>query len=143
LIWDIESRRETLSIPTTADQRGAITGLALSPDGRRLAWTTYTKTQLQSFTNVHDAVTGQVLTMRGGHRSFAESLTFSPDSLRLATASDDETIIVWDTIAGREVLTFRGHTAAVNSVAFSPDGLRLASGSTDGTIRIWDVRPLD
>jgi tetratricopeptide (TPR) repeat protein len=68
--------------------------------------------------------------------------TFSPDGRRLATASDDFTIKLWDTATGGEVFTLRGHTATVMSLAFSPDGNRIASGGLDHTARVWDATPL-
>ena len=70
-------------------------------------------------------------------------MAFSPDGQRLASASVDETVKVWDAATGQETLTLKGHTGAVTSVAFSPDGKRLASASADGTVKVWDARPLD
>ncbi len=58
---------------------------------------------------------------------------------RLATASKDLTVKVWDAVSGQELLTLKGHTDTVNCVAFSPDGNRLASASSDGTVKIWDA----
>ena len=54
-------------------------------------------------------------------------MAFSPDGKRLASASGDGTVKVWDAATGQETLTLKGHTGVVSSVAFSPDGKRLAS----------------
>ena len=67
------------------------------------------------------------------------SVAFSPDGKRLASASDDGTVKVWDAGTGQEILTLKGHTDRVDSVAFSPDGKRLASASADGTVKVWDA----
>ena len=66
-------------------------------------------------------------------------MAFSPDGKRLASASQDETVKVWDAATGQETLTLKGHTSGVMSVAFSPDGKRLASASMDGTVKVWDA----
>jgi WD40 repeat protein len=65
-------------------------------------------------------------------------VAFSPDGRRLASASHDNTVRVWDTASGQEVLTLHGHGQEVQSVAFSPDGRFLASAGRDGTVRLWD-----
>jgi WD40 repeat protein len=65
------------------------------------------------------------------------SVAFSPDGRRLASASGDQTIKVWDTASSQELRTLKGHTGRVQSVAFSrPEGSRLASGSEDQTIKV-------
>jgi len=69
------------------------------------------------------------------------SVTFSPDSKRIASGSQDKTIRVWDAATGKIVSgPFQGHTESVTSVAFSQDNKRIVSGSRDGTILIWDVK---
>src|SRR5262249_59772364 len=59
---------------------------------------------------------------------------------RLASASGDHTVKVWDAQTGQELFTFKGHSGYVFSVAFSPDGKRLASASRDHTVKVWDTQ---
>jgi WD40 repeat protein len=73
-----------------------------------------------------------------GHEGWVYSVSFSSDGQRLASASEDCAVRVWDAISGAEVLTLRGHQGPVRSVRFSAEG-RLASASDDGTVRVWDA----
>ena len=74
-----------------------------------------------------------------GHERIVLSVAFSPDGRRIASASRDRTIRVWDATTGEIVAgPFTGHTDRVTSVAFSPDGQCIASASQDHTIRVWD-----
>ena len=63
---------------------------------------------------------------------------FSPDGKRLASASEDKTVKVWDAQTGQELFSFKGHEWRVNDVAFSPDGKRLVSGGD--TVKVWDAQ---
>jgi DNA-binding beta-propeller fold protein YncE/tRNA A-37 threonylcarbamoyl transferase component Bud32 len=74
-----------------------------------------------------------------GHTGEVLGVAFSPDGRRLASASLDGTVRVWDTATGQPVLTLKRHTDGVNGVAFSPDGKHLASASRDQTVKVWDA----
>ncbi|KAH5983398.1 hypothetical protein HBI84_247640 [Parastagonospora nodorum] len=74
-----------------------------------------------------------------GHGGWVLSVAFSHDSTRLASASYDSTIRIWDASSGACLQTLEGHSSYVNSVAFSHDSMRLASTSDDSTVRIWDA----
>jgi WD40 repeat protein len=66
------------------------------------------------------------------------SVIFSHDSTRLALASQDYTVKIWNASSGA-CQTLDGHSSWVNSVIFSHDSTRLASASYDTTVKIWNV----
>ncbi|KAF2734202.1 hypothetical protein EJ04DRAFT_543748 [Polyplosphaeria fusca] len=74
-----------------------------------------------------------------GHSSSVRSVAFSHDSTRLASASSDGTVKVWDARSGECLSTLEGHSSFVRSVAFSHDSTRLASASEDRTVKVWDA----
>jgi WD40 repeat protein len=65
--------------------------LALSPDGRLLAWGSTDAT-----VKIWDARTKQIHSLRG-HTSWVEGVAFSPDGKWIASASLDGTVKVWQT----------------------------------------------
>jgi WD40 repeat protein len=68
---------------------------------------------------------------------------FSPDGLRIATASRDGTAKLWDAITGSQLLTLHGGEGGLNGVAFSPEGTRLATGGDLGLqVYVLPIRDL-
>ncbi|RKL08734.1 Vegetative incompatibility protein HET-E-1 [Fusarium oxysporum] len=74
-----------------------------------------------------------------GHNGSVWAVAYSPDGRRLASASNDKTILVWNTNTGVCQQRLEGHTGTAKAIAFSPDGRQLASASYDKTIRVWDL----
>jgi WD40 repeat protein/serine/threonine protein kinase len=64
---------------------------------------------------------------------------FSPDGLRVVTASDDHAAHVWDIATKKRVCVLQGHRGPVLHVAFSPDSRRVVTASADKTARVWNA----
>jgi WD40 repeat protein len=50
--------------------------------------------------------------------------------MRIASASEDMTVQIWDVTTGNNPFVYTGHTAAVLAVAWSPNGNYIAAGNT-------------
>jgi hypothetical protein len=69
------------------------------------------------------------------------SLAWNRADTRLASASADGTVKLWDLARGKEILSLRGPGTHVTAVAWSPDDTRLACGGSEGTILVRDATP--
>jgi eukaryotic-like serine/threonine-protein kinase len=125
-----------------------LTGVAYSPDGRRIVTGSRDKAA-----KVWDAETGREIFTLAGHTDFVYRVAYSPDGRRIVTGSWDKTAKVWDATTGRLLFTLAGHTNLISGVAYSPDGKRIltASGpalmgngfsagdSPQGEAKVWDA----
>jgi serine/threonine protein kinase len=82
---------------------------------------------------------GTTLYTYHGHNNVVNAVAWSPDGIRIASGSNDNTVQVWNATDGTHVFTYQGHSNVVNAVAWSPDGTRIASGSNDNTVQVWDA----
>jgi WD40 repeat protein len=106
----------------------AISWLAFSPDGRRLAGVG------KDYITVWDASTAKVCYTITGDSS---RLAFSPDGKYLACGGT-EAIRLHETATGRELRRFPHPCLFVHALAFSPDGRTLAAAEEE-VFSLWDV----
>ncbi len=127
--WDVDTGKQTLHLGTGI----VVSAVAVSPDGRRLAWGGG-----GSAVTLWDIPHNERVISLQGHSSGVNGISFSPDGQRLASAATDWTVRVWDLTTGRQAFALGTTTVCARCAVFSPDGRRLA-GSDDRVAKVWDV----
>lgn len=117
-----------------------IEALAYSPDGRYIASTaaapsrrvqqpdgTWKRLELRNPIRVWNAKDGTLAYSYAGPATVVNSIAWSPDSRRLAMASEDHTVRLWEVGSAGDGEVITSFAGSAFSVAFSPDGRRLAA----------------
>lgn len=133
-IWQLGINSKPRLLHSLNAHKGAVAGLAFSPDGRTLASGSADKT-----IKVWDVAQGNILKAFAGHAEEIRSLAFSTDGHTLASSSNDETVKLWSLDTGAILGNLVGHGKTVWDVAFSPDGQQVVSAGSDTTLKMWPV----
>jgi WD40 repeat protein/serine/threonine protein kinase len=131
-VWDVRSGS---LVRVLRDHRNLepITGLAYSPEGKRLASSSF----MGQAINLWGPATGYLLRTIKGYTGVILDTAFSPDGAHIASACLDGKIRIWDTTRDQEARSLETKSAVLD-VAFGPDGSFLASAGKDRTITLWD-----
>jgi WD40 repeat protein len=146
VVWDARTGAECARWQGPS---GAGSGVAFSPDGRRVAATIF------DIDNPGELIVGDLVSgglMNLGHAG--GSVTFSPDGTRLASyiglRRGAAEVCLWDVRTGRQLLVLKGHAgmSILCELAFGPSGDRIVStanpwpANDDVEVKIWDATPL-
>ncbi|CCF54549.1 uncharacterized protein UHO2_01932 [Ustilago hordei] len=156
LVWDVR-RGTLLATWHEIGHRSKVTALARSPSDPDTFAVGYEDGSIRLWS----AETNSTSVTFNGHKKAVIALAFDTQGLRIASASLDTDIILWDLVAETGLYRLRGHRDAVTAIAFvqlpstliNPDGPSssaavhsqsdaagyLLSTSKDGLLKLWDL----
>jgi WD40 repeat protein len=109
-------------------------GLALSPDGKRLASTTG-----GPVLRIWDTDSAQLVTQLD-EQIVLDAVAFSPNGRWLVAGGADVCLRVWDAAGQRTAHLLEATVPPITALAFAPGGTLLASGSSRDThVWLWDL----
>jgi WD40 repeat protein/tRNA A-37 threonylcarbamoyl transferase component Bud32 len=142
-LWDVATRTKARSLTDPAavsSDQPALAAVRFSPDGSVVAAGGLETNHVTLWDVESGRVIGRpIITHRPG--SGSQSISFTPDSKRIAVPGTPGTVVIWDVASGKRVgkpLTVGN--ASVNAAIFSKDGRSLIATDDSGAVTVLDVR---
>lgn len=151
-VWDLDARKERFQLASGHGR--PIEDLAWSPDGNYLAscghdllvrvWNVAEGEYLGAFTErikkpfLHEKGFEFAVGMKNvSHEDIVLSLSWAPDGKKLASASWDKTVAVWDVPTGTQLVGIQNPEGWITTVAWSPHSDQVAFGGYDQAVHVY------
>lgn len=130
----------------TISRRALLVGglVGLTAIGGTLAWLTSSKRSSPPLPHQTPPLPTQSLPLGTriglymGHSQRVNDISWAPDGRRIASASNDKTVQIWEAATQKSLLAY-SHTDSVEGANWSPDGKFVASGGNDNLVRVWEA----
>lgn len=124
------------------DHEGAVTAVAISPDGTRVV--TGSGDRTRGTARIWDLTVAGALRPQAlrGHSGAIKAMRMTPDGRYLFTGADDGSLFRWDLDSSdppSSSMPLTGHDRTVTAMAISGDGRWLVVGGGDGRTSVYDA----
>lgn len=117
--------------------------LVFSPDGNLLGTANNRDqarfSQYRFYTGLWQIETGSLRNYQFGHTQWVNDVDFSSDGQFFASASDDDSVLLWRVADGSLFRKIQSPHGGAISLDLSPNNLLLATGSWDGFADLWQI----
>lgn len=122
--------------------RGRISTMAFSPDGSQLFLGSSTGALYSAKMKSGEPLLSTLTGFQGSHTSGITGIAVNPDGSRIATASFDSKIKIWnleEDLSKQQPVVLNDFNSWVLALRFTHDGKKLIASGADKTVRIWDI----
>ena len=143
IIWDYITKKE---VAVLKGQVGAVGTLCFSNDNKYLVSgggknVTGRNPPEHYNLRIWDLSTSEIISELSGHVDCVLKLKFTPDDKYLCSASEDNSVRVWDVSSATQIWKYESDCYFL-SCSITTDGKYLAASSRDETIKIWDLNKI-
>jgi WD40 repeat protein/energy-coupling factor transporter ATP-binding protein EcfA2 len=141
-LWDVSARKELreLTDPAAAAGEPALAVVRYSPDGKVIAAGPQETNHVTRWDAATGHVIGRPITTHPPGTGGAHSISFSPDSNRIAVPGARGTVGIWDVATGRRVRApLAIGRADVHAAIFADGGRRVIAADDSGSVSMVDV----
>ena len=129
-LWDLNQEQTGRWLD---GHRSMVTGIAFSPDGKRLYSAGY-----DELIKIWDVPTGEFIASLGSHEAEIKSLAISNDGSLIAVGGHDKKARIWNLRHPDRPIILSGHGDLLHAVTFSPTNRVLATADNTFEIRFWN-----
>lgn len=134
-LWNVRDWSLERQVPLTD---GKLRGLALSPDGTRLAVACGDgRVRVLETTHLNEQMTLEA------HAEGANCVAWHPGKPVLATAGRDGVVKLWETRSFRGIYQVQAHAGTIYAMAFGPTNGLLATAGRDKSAKLWNSGTFD
>lgn len=133
-IWDLQSEKASVSIPSEAYAGSIRFSPVWKPNGNVLAIGNN-----EGAIDMWNAAHNRMDLKLENQKIRVWDLAYAPDGKRLASLMGDSTIQIWDLEHGSILCTLIGIKREDGNVSFSPDGKKICSAEVDNTVKIREI----
>jgi WD40 repeat protein len=140
ILWQVQNGAH---LATYSGHHGAVRTIAFAPGSSQSSGLLIASggedATVQVWTWNLESRTFRLVTQYKGHTSTVNTLAWSPDGSRIASADSAGQIHIWRSKTAEKLLAFQAHQDAVNALAWSPEGQYLASAGQDRVVHVYKI----